>query len=793
MLSDQNLLSCCWCLGNFGTKLVNGQDLSQSTHEEAVEAFRSAKEPIVVEVLRRANKAKMKSRSPTMVSVGTQTEEEIFCSNESPPTPPPGFYAFNGSGLYQPSSRRPVAFSPSADMGLTDIEMAHAYEFEDPYFDDDRAYDMEYEEVILHRDNNEKLGLTLCYGSLDDDMTDIFIGEVESDSIAAKDGRIHPGDQILQINGVELHGRNQAIKLFTESTLDICLLVARHQIQMDDGFMEEHNMVLDDILEEQHHEKMQFMAGMLNEVHMDEEGATTDTGMTENSCLKLEKDSGVGRTDESTKNEESSEQETFDGESVCPASLQFGTEGEFRQRHESFTSTDQDYVSHEIPVDVCDRFREVLEDRCGSPRKERSRKDSQGSINRELAMLDKEMKEIQMECQELVRAHMREQQKIQLQQREMLRYEPQRSPRIVPRMGTRLEYIKHTGLTHEQAESSNNARKESNQTPKLIPQSMITDKEKDPATTSAYNSGESCRSTPLTLELNQVSDDSDKGLRNSMLCLVPPAGRTSGSDTEKQTQTPTKAHDHSSDDSLKLKKNLSFTQNSSKVNHRSGNLKSCESMGESLQDIYMRYSDVMYTNHANLEHTIAIQQKLFQQQLEQRSRIKGHSSSGGRGSDGQQGEACAGAQSSDGCQMEWVVKRRPDGTRYITRRPIRNKMLKERAKKISEERAGMTTDDDAMSELKVGRYWPKEERKKHIEKARDQKRKKELMMKAKMETLKEEDKKEVNILELSHRKMLKHKGKKVLDDFVTVQEMLAHGSRVAEGKTYNPLLSVTTV
>lgn len=44
---------------------------------------------------------------------------------------------------------------------------------------------------------------------------------------------------------------------------------------------------------------------------MDEEGATTDTGMTENSCLKLEKDSGVGRTDESTKNEESSEQVRF--------------------------------------------------------------------------------------------------------------------------------------------------------------------------------------------------------------------------------------------------------------------------------------------------------------------------------------------------------------------------------------------------------------------------------------------------------------------------------------------------
>lgn len=41
--------------------------------------------------------------------------------------------------------------------------------------------------------------------------------------------------------------------------------------------------------------------------HIDEEGGTTDTATTENSH-KHEKDSGVGRTDESTKNDESSEQ-----------------------------------------------------------------------------------------------------------------------------------------------------------------------------------------------------------------------------------------------------------------------------------------------------------------------------------------------------------------------------------------------------------------------------------------------------------------------------------------------------
>lgn len=52
-------------------------------------------------------------------------------------------------------------------------------------------------------------------------------------------------------------------------------------------------------------------------------------------------------------------------------------------------------------------------------------------------------------------------------------------------------------------------------------------------------------------------------------------------------------------------------------------------------------------------------------------------------------------------KMEWKVKRRPDGTRYIARRPVRNRILKNRELRISEERAGLTTEDDTISELKV--------------------------------------------------------------------------------------------
>ena len=100
---------------------VNGQDLSQSSHDEAVEAFRTATEPIVVEVLRRVGKSgkssghshshssSSKSRppsnssssssscNPAMVSIATQTEEDFYCYNR-PPTPPPGFYPVHISG-----------------------------------------------------------------------------------------------------------------------------------------------------------------------------------------------------------------------------------------------------------------------------------------------------------------------------------------------------------------------------------------------------------------------------------------------------------------------------------------------------------------------------------------------------------------------------------------------------------------------------------------------------------------------------------------------------------------------
>lgn len=51
-----------------------------------------------------------------------------------------------------------------------------------------------------------------------------------------------------------------------------------------------------------------------------------------------------------------------------------------------------------------------------------------------------------------------------------------------------------------------------------------------------------------------------------------------------------------------------------------------------------------------------------------------------------------------------------------------------------------------------------------------------------------------NILLLSQKKITRKRNRRILDNWITIQELLAHGSRSPDGKKiYNPLLSVTTV
>lgn len=130
----------------------------------------------------------------------------------------------------------------------------------------------------------------------------------------------------------------------------------------------------------------------------------------------------------------------------------------------------------------------------------------------------------------------------------------------------------------------------------------------------------------------------------------------------------------------------------------------------------------MYTNVANLQQTMMLQQQLFKQALNRKSFTTTKEPTSARKSKshgnfqapnltqyqfiGSQ-QVCTSnvartpQEDKTDVKMEWKVKRRADGSRYIARRPVRNRILKNREIKLLEERAGHTTEDDTMSEMKV--------------------------------------------------------------------------------------------
>uniref|UniRef100_A0A8C5HWD0 RING-type E3 ubiquitin transferase n=1 Tax=Gouania willdenowi TaxID=441366 RepID=A0A8C5HWD0_GOUWI len=729
---------------------VNGRDLSKATHEQAVEAFRTAKEPIVVQVLRRAPYPKPISPAADaqVTDISTQTDitlQHIMALTQMPPSPPP---------LTELEEYLlPEEHSPS-----------HAY-FDPADFLEGIQQDMEREELEYEVEHHiytepniqDKLGLTICYRTDDEDEAGIYISEIDPNSIAAKDGRIREGDKIIQINGVEIQNREEAVALLTsEGNQNVSLLVARPEIQLDEGWMDDdRNDFLDDLhmdmLEQQHHQAMQFTASMLQQKKLEEDGGTTDTATLLSN--HHEKDSGVGRTDESTRNDESSEQENLgDDQTLASNTLGSCRRLTFSQdtlgstdlpfSSESFLSadyTDADFLG--IPADECERFRELLELKC-------QMRSGPGGVDKELEMLNEELRTIELECLNIVRAHKMQQLREQCRESWMLH-----------NSGFRNYNTSIDARRHELSDITE------------LPEKS------DKDSSSAYNTGESCRSTPLTLELSP-DNSLRRGEENQS-----PAGPSCNGRTQKPLLSPVQevcgpTHSRSSskdpDEPLQVEGKERKPSESSKS-------------GRNFSQPHSPYKHAHIPAHAQHYQS-------YMQLIQQKSAVEYAQSQMSLVS------MCRDpvTQGDLDPKMEWKVKIRSDGTRYITKRPVRDKLLRERALRIHEERSGMTTDDDALSELKMGRYWSKEERKQHAVRSKEQKQRRDFMKQSRADCLKDpvgpEDKREPNIIELSHKKMMKKRNKKIFDNWMTIQELLTHGTKSPDGtRVYNSLLSVTTV
>ncbi|XP_029107950.1 PDZ domain-containing RING finger protein 4-like isoform X2 [Scleropages formosus] len=728
---------------------VNGKDLSKGSHEEALEAFRSTKDPIVVQVLRRSpvSRGNGHHHDVYLVDVCTQTDitfEHIMALSKLRPATPPV------------PDTCPFHLSDSCHSLHT---MEHEY-YEGSEFlpslpaDSEKADTFEYEEVELYRQSSqEKLGLTLCYRTDDEEDVALYVSEVGPNSIAARDGRIREGDRIIQINGQDVQDREEAVALLAnEDSRSILLLVARPEMQLEEGWLDEEH---GDFLEEL---KMEVLEGArctaVPQKQVRDNNVTTD--MDTFSKGNQNKDGGVSQKDSSMRHEVHSDNEPQNlvqnrlsrflrgpsvGSLVQETSVDSNT-----QSNESLGSeehlglpTPQKEEEEEEEDEECDHFQQLLELKCQIRNSSEyglyySRRSTIGcslteqtGVEHELRLLNEELKSIELECQNIMQAH------------QLRKARDQNGPPGTPR--SKLADIS------EHPEKS------------------------DKDSSSAYNTAESSRSTPLAMDRSPehslqrtVSLTNQKNLRSTLAtsqglqatilakasCLKqgkPPrtegvlstGGKHCGHEKPQIPQAPYLSSDHNSQ--------YGHTNAPAHARH------------------YQSYMHLVQQQSA---------MEFSQCQL-----------------------SLLGVDP----KMEWKVKVRADGTRYITKRPARDKILRERALKIREERAGMTTDDDAVSELKMGRYWSKEERKQQLARAREQRRRREFMQRCRLEGPREtsqsagEGRKEVSIIELSNKKMMKKRNKKILDNWMTIQELMTHGAKATEvsGRVHNAFLSVTTV
>ncbi|KAM3847256.1 PDZ domain-containing protein 4 [Vipera latastei] len=691
---------------------VNGRELSRLSQEQTLEALRCSKEPLVIQVLRRSPRSRggggegatSQGDVTTLVDSGTQTDIT--------------FEHLMDLGRIRPPSPPAMRMEP---YGLPDLPSI-VHEYYDPVEfmegaapEAERAEDLEYEEVELYKSSHrDKLGLMVCYRTDDEDDVGIYIGEVSPNSIAAKDGRIREGDRIVQINGMEVQNREEAVAILTqEERTNISLLLARPETELSKRWKDsDREDFLDDFGSE--HEagikpqRLLSPPGQQEEPLQEKPAGDAATPLTNSQEL----DSGVGRTDESTRNEESSEHDLLGDEAPSaantPGSLRkFGPSLQPRDFHYSMDSLLAGELPSAVGTDLMpgltdeeyERYRELLELKCHLENgNEPGLVSAALDVNRnEVALLEEELRHLEFKCRNILRAQKMQ----QLRERCMKAW-----------------LLEEEGLYTLEGE------------PKKHELSDITElpERSDKDSTSAYNTGESCRSTPL---------------------LESPLRRLAETPNLNRTAPPSPPHPKF---------------------RREERVRRCpKATGESSPYLSRRQREEQLPAPISPMSLASICKDSLGSKAEPR--------------------------------MEWKVKVRSDGTRYVAKRPVRDRLLKARAMKIREERSGMTTDDDAVSEMKMGRYWSKEERKQHLIRAREQRKRREFMMQSRLECLREREGSEargisgeVNILALSHRKTMKKRSRRILDNWITIQEMLAHGTRSADGRrVYNPLLSVTTV
>ncbi|KYN02869.1 PDZ domain-containing protein 4 [Cyphomyrmex costatus] len=643
-------------------------------------------------------------------------------------------------------------------------------------------------EVTLRKSESaEKLGLTVCYssGSGSEDVdTEVYISEIVPESLAARDGRLREGDQILQVNGKDVANKEQT----------------------EDDEYDDRRIYQQDLPPLSPENPPAYQNSMIEQLIRQQQQQTKENNEGDNCSLKAPPPI-PSHTQQQQQQPPLSQQQQSSNIFSTNSSPTCSS-----QNSQKFVDKNATLPEHHTEECNKQRMHESLMD-CSKRLEGISLRGQQSSP---LATTPLSVKLI-----EAYSSHVWSDIEHIYETIPESDSEPIYSSPYEHHQQHWMQQTNHA-MTTQHGETVQNHLTSGQQNQKWHSSSKSNSSGEEKDSSSAYNTGESCHSNPLTLELHQGERDHYM----STLVLCPPKTlqqqqQQKGGCNCPMPVTPTAT--------FAVTKQSSKNQNVKKSSlssyyHRDRN-------EPSSINVNTMAANTMYTNVANLQQTMMLQQQLFKQALNRKNFTSKEISTSSAKKPKSYGnfqapnltqyqfigsqQVCTSTtwvppEDKNEVQMEWKVKRRADGTRYIARRPVRNRILRNRAIKITEERAGHTTEDDTMSEMKVGRYWSKEERKRQLERARERKqRQQELILQQQQQQIQQTNdvlicehteekisKKPLNIVELSHKKMVRKKT--TLDEFATVQEMLVHGNRVGAGGPGTGgklmgLLSVTTV
>ncbi|KAI6175696.1 Slo-interacting protein 1 [Aphelenchoides bicaudatus] len=620
-------------------------------------------------------------------------------------------------------------------------------------------------EVELKRSAScQRLGLTLCYGGNEGD-TEIYVSRIEPGSIADRCKRMFVGDQILQINNINVKSRQEAIQHFANESERIVLLLARPSVEQDD-----------------------------DEENYEEEHVIFEEHLTNGTALNIEKPLGTLAEHEDSTTENS---QTHEKDSGLSGLSRTDSEPEQQQRQRMEQANEQ-----------------------------KSRSSMEQSFENELTRLHAEMENIRLECARLMnqrntstpKSNQQPQQtsttpQTQAQQAlSLMNMIEKLSTSVHQSSGKALSNISNSTKTtvierqsrgtetppppaHQQQNPQSSFGSNFLQTPKMSrkPTANLQSQQQTPrmlhrqkkiydeTTSSAYNTGgDSCRSTP----------------NNQHLQFMPPPRRpihltvaqkhidVSNFSTATTSENPyhtieTPVANTPIANQFRLPRfNVQPPQPPLQIppvqpdNRTNSKNFPAQRFVQPVPQISFQPGDTMYTTADKLAETIALQQRLLRQAVNEPT-IYSNQKSSSLYAPQNEYHTIRTNDSQKNSTYEWKVKRRADGSRYITRRPIRSQILKAREEQLNRERTGLSTDDDAASELKTGKFWSRQERKEHIQRQREKKLKKHQFLMQKQK----HGHPDQLIQTLSHRKQIRHSGQQFFDKFTTIQEFLAHGAR----------------